>query len=190
MSADVDGRVADRGEVLLLLVLPPVGRHDPHRLETLLHHRDDLGLVLADLVRRLLDRPVEARDEEQQERRRRDRDEREVPVEPEHDGEHADDRQQVDEDAERSGRGEVLDRLHVGGDGGEKRADLVGVVVAEREALQVLVDPHAQVVRDALADALGVVVLDVARERAERRDDDHHDPGHQGELQLVARRAG
>ena len=99
---------------------------------------------------------------------------------------HADDRQQVDEDAERSGRGEVLDRLHVGGDGGEERADLVRVVVAEREALQVFVDPHAQVVRDVLADALGVVVLDVARQGAERRDDDDHDPRHEGELHLVA----
>ena len=100
--------------------------------------------------------------------------------------EHADDRQQVDEDAERPGRGEVLDRLHVARDGREDRADLVRVVVAEREALQVLVDPHAQVVRDVLADALGVVVLDVARQGAERRDHDHHDPRHEGELHLVA----
>ena len=52
----------------------------------------------------------------------------------------------------------------------EDRADLVGVVVAEREALEMVVDPHAQVVRDLLADALGVVVVDVARDRAERRD--------------------
>ena len=181
----LNGCVADRRQVLLFLVLPAVGLHDADRLEPLLHHRDDFGLMLADVVGRLLDGLVEAGDEEEQERGRRDRDEREVPVEPEHDEQHPDDRQQVDEDAERSGRGEVLDRLHVGGDGGEERADLVGVVVAEREALQVLVDPHAQVVRDVLADALGVVVLDVAREGAERRDDDHHDPGHEGELHLV-----
>ena len=45
------------------------------------------------------------------------------------------------------------------------------VVVAEREAVEVVVDAHAQVVGDVLADALGVVVVDVARDRAEHRDE-------------------
>ena len=36
-------------------------------------------------------------------------------------------------------------------------------VVAERQAVQVIVDAYAQVVRDPLADALGVIVVDVVR---------------------------
>ena len=51
--------------------------------------------------------------------------------------------------------------------------------------MQVVVDAHAQVVRDPLADALGVVVVDVARDRADRRDQDRGEPGEQREPHLV-----
>ena len=47
----------------------------------------------------LLHRFLEAHHEQQQERRDADGDQREVPVEPEHEPQHADDRHQVDEDA-------------------------------------------------------------------------------------------
>ena len=45
------------------------------------------------------------------------------------------------------------------------------VVVGERQPLEVVVDPHAEIVGHILADALGVVVVDVAGDRAERGDE-------------------
>jgi hypothetical protein len=82
-------------------------------------------------------------------------DQREVPVEPEHDPQHAEDRHDVDDDRERSRRREVL---HVD-------TSLVSVTAAipsgassnsrADRPVQVVVDADAQVVRDPLADALG-----------------------------------
>ncbi len=135
---------------------------------------------------RLLDGLLEARDEEQQERRDGDGDQGEVPVEPEHQAEHADDGEQIDEDVERGGGGEALDGLDVGGDGAEDRAGLVGVVVAEREALQVMISAHAQIVGDPLADALGVVVVDVGGDGADDGDHDEGEGGKGGDVELVA----
>ena len=67
---------------------------------------------------------------------------------------------------ERRGRGEVLDGLDVVGDRAQEGAGLVGVVVGEREVLEMIVDAHAQIVRHPLADAFGVIVLDIAGDRA------------------------
>jgi hypothetical protein len=137
-------------------------------------------------VRRRFHLLVEARDEQQQEGRGANGDQREVPVEPEHDADHAEDGQQVDDDAQRSRRREALDRFDVGGQRGQDGAGLVRVVVTERQPVQVVVDAHAQVVRDPLADALGVVVVDIARYCAEQCDDDDGGAGHCGKLHLVA----
>ena len=62
---------------------------------------------------------------------------------------------------------------------------LLRVVVAEREAVEVVVDPQPQVVGDVLADALGVVVVDVRRDRAEDGDDHDECRRHGGEAHLV-----
>jgi hypothetical protein len=171
---------------LLLEFLAAEGLDDAHRFEALLDDCDDVALVAADLVRRRFHLLVEARDEEQQEGGGANGDQREVPVEPEHDADHAEDGQQVDDDGQRSRRGEALDRLDVGGQRGQDGAGLVGVVVTERQPVQVVVDAHAQVVRDPLADALGIVVVDIARQRAEQCDDDDGGAGHRGKFHLVA----
>ncbi len=146
--------------------------------------------MLAHLVGRPLHHPVDARDEQQQERRGRHRDEGEVPVEPEHDAQHADDGEQVHQDAQRSRRCERLDRLDVVDDGGQDRAELVAVVVGERQALEVVVQAVAQVVRHPLRHALGVVVLDVACHRAHRGDEHHPDGSNSRQLHLVASEHG
>ena len=78
----------------------------------------------------LLHRLLEAHHEQQQERRHADGDQREVPVEPEHEPQHADDRHQVDEDAERRRRREVLHRGHVARDRRQQRSRLLVVVEA------------------------------------------------------------
>ena len=93
---------------------------------------------------------------------------------------------EIDEDAERGRGREALDGLDVGGEGAEDRAGLMGAVVAEGEALQVLIQTHAQIVGDPLADALGVVVVDVGRGRAD--DGDHYECNGSkgGDVELVA----
>ena len=177
--------MADLGELALLEFLPPEGLDDAHRLETLLDDGNDVALVPADFVRGSLHLLVETRHEQQQKRRRANGDQREVPVEPEHDADHADNGQQVDHDAQRSRRRETLDRLHVGGQCGQDRAGLVGVVIAERKAVQVIIDAHAQVVRHPLTDALGIVIVDIAGDGAKQGDDDDGRAGDRGEFHFV-----
>ena len=152
----------------------------------MLYHGDDLALFLTDFVGRLFHRLLEARHEEQQKWRDPHGDQGEIPVEPEHQTEHADDGQQIDEDVEGGRRGETLDGLDVGGDGAEKSAGLMGVVVAEREALQMMVGAQAEIVGHPLPDALGVVVVDVGGERSQHRDNDHGQRRQSGNLQLAA----
>src|ERR1019366_169745 len=95
----------------------------------------------------------------------------EIPVEPEHQSEHADDGEEIDEDVERGRRGKTLDRLDVRGDSAKKSASLMGVVVGEREALQMMVGAQAEIVRHPLPDTLGVVIVDVGGERSQQRND-------------------
>ena len=137
------------------------------------------ALLFADVVGRFFDGFFESRDEEEKEWRYGYGDEGEVPVEPEHEAEHADDGEEIDEDVERGGGGEALDGLDVGGEGAEDRAGLVGAVVAEGEALQMLIHTHAEIVGDPLANALGVVVVDVGGGRAD--DGDHYERKRQQE---------
>ena len=118
--------------------------------------------------------------------RDREGDQGEVPVEPEHQAEHAHDGQQVDENVEGGGRGEALDGLDVGGDGAEQSAGLMGVVVAEREPLQMMVGLQAQIVGHPLPYALGVVVVDIGGNRAQQGDDDGSQRGQPGDLQFAA----
>src|SRR5262245_11415032 len=125
----------------------------------------------ADLMGSALDRPVEPGDEQQQERRYGYGDNGEIKFQPEHDAEHADDRQQIDQNVESRGRCKVLDGLNVVGDGGKQYAGLVGIVEAEREVLQVVIHTHAQVVRDPLPDAFRVIVVDVASDCSQGGDE-------------------
>ena len=172
-------------EPILLRVLPAESLHRAHRLQALLHHADDRALPLAHLVRRLLHRLLEVRDEIQKHRRDHDDDEREVEVQIEHHREHADDGQPIDEDAEQRRGREALDGAHVGRDRAHHVADLVRVVILQREPLEMMIEPLAQIVRHILRDALGVIVVDVTRERADRRDDDHAERRDAGQRQRV-----
>jgi len=104
-----------------------------------------------------------------------DCDEREIEVQPEHEAEHADDGQEIDEDAERCLRREGLDGGDVRGDRAQESAGLLRVVVGEGEAVEVVEDAHPEVVGHPLTNALGVVVVDVARDGAEHADD--HESG-------------
>ena len=144
-----------------------------------------LACCSPDLVLCLLDGPFEAGDEEQQKRRHADGDQREVPVEPEHEADDTDDRQQIDENPERGRGREVLQRRDIVGNRRQQNAGLLLLVVAERQALQVIEHSDAQVVRDPLSDALRVVVVDVRGHAADDRDEDHGDGGDGGESHLA-----
>ena len=60
-----------------------------------------MRVVQQHMMLRFIERLLEAGDEEQQKRRDAHRDQREIPVEPEHEADDADDRQHVDEDVQR-----------------------------------------------------------------------------------------
>ena len=164
-----DGFHAGRVEPAFLRVLAAEGFDRAHGFQALLQDAHDAALALAHLVGGLFHRLLEPRDEQQQERRHAHSDEGEIKVEVEHHADHADDGQRINQDAEQRRRGEVLDRAHVVGDRAQHIADLVGVVILEREALEMMVEAMAQVVRHILGDALGVVIVNVARDRADQR---------------------
>ena len=168
------------------VVFSSEGLDDPHGLQALLHHGDDFRLFLAHLVRRFLHRLLESRHEEQQEGGHRDRDQGEVPVQPEHQTEHGDDGQQVNQNVQGGGGGKTLDGLDVGGHRAQQVAGLVGIVVAEREALQMMIGAHPQIVGHPLPDALGVVVVNVGGDRAEHGNHHERQRRQSGDLQLAA----
>ncbi len=122
---------------------------------------------------------------EEQDRGDGEGDQGEVPVQPEHQDEHADDGQQVDKHVERGRGGEALNGLDVGGDSTEQVTDLVGIVVAEGEALQVMEGPHAEIVGNILAGTLSEVAVDVAGDGSNDCDGDDRQGGNHGEVHLV-----
>src|SRR6266568_4282582 len=154
------GRAAGSAESLRLDVLGAEGLYRSHRLESGLEHVHDVALAAPDFMGRPLDRSPEPRHEQQQKGRDRHDDERKVPVEPEHQAEHTDDRQEIDEDAQRRRGHKILDRGDIVRDRAEEHPGLVRVVVVEREAFDVVIQPHAEVVGDPLAHALRVVAVD------------------------------
>ena len=72
-----------------------------NRTEALLNNGDDVALALAHLALHFLHRLLEAHHENEQEWRDGDGDQREIPVEPEHEPQHPDDRHEIDQDAKR-----------------------------------------------------------------------------------------
>ena len=74
----------------------------------------------------------------------------------------------------------------LGGDRAQESPGLMAIEIAQRETLQMVVSPHAKIVRDPLSHALGVIVRDVGGERAHQRDDDDHECGGGGNLHFAA----
>ena len=94
------------------------------------------------------------------------------PVGREQQREAADQQHHRGDDLDHAGADEGAHHVHVAGGAGEELAGLRAVVVAEREALDVVVEPVAQVVGDALRHARGQRALHVGEQRAQRRDRD------------------
>ena len=103
------------------------------------------------------------------------------PVGREQQGEAADQQHQGGDDLDHAGADEGAHHVHVAGGAGKELPGLRAVVVAEREALDVVVEPVAQVVGDTLRHARGQRALHVGEQRAQRRDgDDEQRADHDG----------
>ena len=74
---------------------------------------------------------------------------------------HADERQQVEHDAEHRGGDEILRGVDVAGQPDDHVAGLPALVEGERQALDVVIEQVAQVEADALADGRRQILLRV-----------------------------
>ncbi len=99
LQGGLDLRATRIRQVPLLQLLSPECIHHSDRLEPLLHDTHDVALPTPDFAGRLFDLLPEPRDKEQKDWRHGHGDKREVPVEPEHQAEHPDHRQNIDQDA-------------------------------------------------------------------------------------------
>ena len=140
------------------------------------HHGDNPTLLFSHFVRGFFHGLLKAREQQQHKRRDRDGDQREIPIEPEHDDEHRDDGEDIHQNAQRGRGGEGLNGLHISRDGAEQRPGLVRIVVTQRELLQMLICAHTQIVSDPLAHAGGVIVRKIGGDSADYRDH-HHSHG-------------
>ena len=104
------------------------------------------------------------------------------PVGREQQREAADQQHQGGDDLDHAGADEGAHHVHVAGGAREELPGLRAVVVAERQALDVVVEPVAQIVGDALRHARGQGALQVGEQRPQRRDRDDEQRAHQDRL--------
>ncbi len=110
--------MAGLAQMRILETLTAEGFHDADGLEPFLHDAHDVGLMQSNLVRRLFHRLLESADEDQQTRSDRHCNQREIPIEPEHEAEYAEDSQNVDQQTQSIRRGEILNGGYVTRDRG------------------------------------------------------------------------
>src|SRR5208283_1969655 len=91
-------------------------------------------------------------------------DQRQPPVDGEHDGGHDDEVEKIVDDGQHAGGKHVVDGVHIGGEAGDQAADGVSVKEADVHALHVAEDVAAQVEHDLLAGPLHQVGLDKLKE--------------------------
>ena len=136
-------------ELVQLVLLLGERLDDVDADDVLLGDGRDVGHLLLDVAQhRVGDARVAVREDDDQ-GRDRGRDERELPVDEEHDHRRADDRQHVLEEEDEAVAEEEADGLQVDGRAGEQLARLVPVVEAEREPEQLRVERVPHVVLDA-----------------------------------------
>ena len=100
-------------EPSLLVVFSGERFHHANRREHFLQDRHDLALFTADGARSSLDAARETIDDQKEHRRNRKSDQRKLPVEIEHYADHADEREDVDDDAEQHVRDQALNGVNV-----------------------------------------------------------------------------
>ena len=162
-------------ETVDLVVLAHEGFHHARCGEALLQESRDLGKALLDDVARLLDLAPEDLHRLPDHRNDDEGQERELPVEIEHEGKRTDEdaplRHHVDEVVHEC----RLDRAHVVRDIAHNLARLVAVIVRERHALELAEHDLADVDDDLLPDVGDEVGLPKIKNPAQEKDDDDAD---------------
>ena len=137
--------LVDAAEGRLARRLAREGLHDAHARDVLGERRRDEAEPLANAAVRMVRARPEPRGREPHQREDDQRREREPPVEEEeHDYRSREDERVLDEARDAVGD-ELVERLDVVRDPAHRRAGAVALVVAEREALQVVEQPDPQV---------------------------------------------
>ncbi len=100
-------------------------------------------------------------------RQHRERDQRQLPVHAQHDGDNAGEHEDVFEDRDHAGGEHFVQRVDVGGDARDQAADRILVVEADVHALQVAEDLAAQIEHHHLARPLHEVGLQIVEQETE-----------------------
>ncbi len=164
-------------EPVLFVVFTGKGLHHADGTQDLGYAGEQGAFLLAHRARGRLDLPREHVDNPEEDRGDRERNQRESPVDPQHDADHADQRQDIDEDAEKGGVDEVLNRTDVIDHPRDEVAAVRLAVIGERQPLNVVVQREPQIVRHPLADVGGEVLLGVGADGPHNRDEHHRGDG-------------
>ena len=173
-------------EPAFLELFPGERLHHADGGDRFLDDRGDLALLLLDGARGPFDVAGDAIDHDEQERRHRQPDQRKSPVEVEHDRQHADERQQMEHDAEHRRGDEVLGRVDVARQAHDHVAGLAMLVERQRQPLHVVVEQVPQVEPDALGHGGRQVLLRVGAHRADDGNRHHRKDGHVEDTQRIA----
>ena len=174
-------------KVVWLVGLAREGLHDAHAREILSERRRDQAEPLANAAIGMVRARPEPGGREAHQREDDQRREREPPVEEEeHDYRSREDEGVLDEAREAVGD-ELVERLDVVRDAAHRRAGAVALVVAEREALQMVEQPDPQIGQTALADPAGEVRLRAREHERGDAGDEERDHDDRERLQVAVR---
>ena len=180
LSAASDGLERFIFKPVYLVVFACKGFYNADGTDDLLHDREHFALVPAHLARRDFSLARVAIHDKEQDGHNAQGNKREPPVDVEHDADHEDEREDVDEHAKQALHDERLDGVDVAGNAADQVAGPGSVVVRQRQLLYVGVQVATQIVRDPLADTCCEVFVTV-REQCIQDGDDHHRGGMRAE---------
>ena len=126
-----------------LIVLPRERLDHTDRRQHFFDDRNNLALFLANFSGSLLDTARVAVNHQEEDRGHGERDQRESPVEIEHDADHAHQRNKVDQGTQQRGIDEALDGIDVAGHAAEEIAAALLIVVSQGELLDAGVEGPA-----------------------------------------------
>ena len=157
----------------LLIVLPCEGPHHAHRRKHLVDDRHHLAFFFAHRARGFLDLARVGEDHPEQQRHNRKRDQRELPVDVEHDADHAAQRKDADQRTEQPRRQKALHRIDIAGHAADQVTGLLSVVVRQRKSLNLRVECPPHLVQHPLADRHSQRLFGIRTAGAQRRDRQH-----------------
>ena len=163
-----EGLVGDVVVPFLLMLLPSEGLHQRHGGQHLVEARSDAAVLLALLLERELGLPIQVEQSEAEEGKRAERDEAHPPVQPPHDPQHADHREDLIREFQQILREDVLHRAGVLGERRQQVARSRAVVERQRQSLQMREHLAPERVEHPVAERLGDEDLGVGEDAADR----------------------